>query len=45
MHRGLPRINTRLVLVRRRSLDDHPLAWHLFSLPIFRFVHQLHHAE
>jgi hypothetical protein len=24
MHRGLPGINTTLVFVRRRSLDDHP---------------------
>jgi hypothetical protein len=24
MHRGLPVVNTRLVFVRRRSLDDQP---------------------
>jgi hypothetical protein len=38
MHRGLPGINTTLVFVSRRSLDDHPLSWHLFRLSIFRFI-------
>jgi hypothetical protein len=33
MHRGLPGINTTLVFVRRRSLDDHPLSWHSFRFP------------
>jgi hypothetical protein len=37
--------NTRLVFVRRRSLDDYPLAWHSFRLSIFRLVHQLYHAD
>jgi hypothetical protein len=45
MHRGLPGINTTLVFVSRHLLDDHPLAWHSFSLSIFMFVHQHHHAE
>jgi hypothetical protein len=39
---GLAWNDTRLVFVRRRSLDDHPLSWHSFSLSIFRFVHQHH---
>jgi hypothetical protein len=38
MHRGLPGINTMLVFVRRRSLDDHPLSWYSFKLSIFRFI-------
>jgi hypothetical protein len=55
MHRGLLGINTTLVFVRRRSLDEHPLSCHLFSLSIFRFVrvttssceedHSMHHLE
>jgi hypothetical protein len=35
---GLAWNNSRLVLVRQQSLDDHPLSWHSFSLSIFRFV-------
>jgi hypothetical protein len=52
MHRGLPRINTMLVFVRRRPLGDYPLSWHLFRLSILRLarlttsscgdVHSLH---
>jgi hypothetical protein len=38
MHRGLPEINTTLVFVRRRSLDDHSLFWYSFKLCIFRFI-------
>jgi hypothetical protein len=45
MHRGLPGINTRLVFVRWRPLDDHPLSWHSFRVSIFRFVHQHHLVE
>jgi hypothetical protein len=37
--------NTTLVFVRRRSLDDHPLSWHLFRLSIFRLIHQHHLVE
>jgi hypothetical protein len=35
---GLAWNNTRLVFVRRRSLDGQPLFWHLFKLSIFRFI-------
>jgi hypothetical protein len=42
---GLAWNNTRLVFVRRRSLDDHPLSWHSFSLSIFRLIHQHHLIE
>jgi hypothetical protein len=45
MHRGLPRINTALVFVRRRPLDDYPSTEHLLDLTIFRLVHQLHPAD
>jgi hypothetical protein len=45
MHRGLPGINTTLVFVRRRPLDDHLLSSLLFRLSIFWLVHQLHLAE
>jgi hypothetical protein len=55
MHRGLPRINTTLVFVRRRLLDKYPSAEHLLDLTIFRLVrlttssceedHSLHHLE
>jgi hypothetical protein len=37
--------NTRLVLLGDEHLTISLLCWHLFSLPIFRFVHQLHYAE
>ena len=45
MHRGLPRINTALVFVRRRPLDDYPSTEHLLDLTIFRLVHQLHPVD
>jgi hypothetical protein len=35
---GLACNNTRLVFVRRRSLDNHPLSWYSFKLSIFRFI-------
>jgi hypothetical protein len=38
MHRGLPGINTTLVFVRWRPLDDQLLVSHLFRLSIFRFI-------
>jgi hypothetical protein len=34
MHRGFPGINTTLVFVRRRSLDDQP-----FVLALVRIIH------
>jgi hypothetical protein len=37
--------NTRLVFVRRRLLDDHPLSWHSFRLSIFRWIHQHYLVE
>jgi hypothetical protein len=39
MHRGLPGINTTLVFVSRRSLDDQLLFRYLLCLPILKFVH------
>jgi hypothetical protein len=45
MHRGLPGINTMLVFVRRRSLDNHLLSSHLSRLSLFRLIHQHHLVE
>jgi hypothetical protein len=45
MHRGLLGINTTLVFVRRRPLDEYPSTEHLLDLTIFMLVHQLHYAE
>jgi hypothetical protein len=55
VHQGLPRINTTLMFVRRRLLDEYPSAEHLLDLTFFRLVrltsslceedHSLHHLE
>jgi hypothetical protein len=37
--------NTRLVLLDDDYFTINLLCWHLFSLPLFRLVHQLHYAE
>jgi hypothetical protein len=40
MHRGLPGINTTLVFVRWRPLDDQPLFQYLLRPSIFGLIHQ-----